>query len=1024
MLNIQLFLEGEEIELNDGISFPITKTFSHISNPTDILVEYSKTINIPATNKNNIIMAHAYRLDRQFVKLTRGNNIGIMLDPLKRIPMKLVYNGEVILDGYAKYTSATVNSKQTYYTFNLYGALGDVFQKLLDCVVDENMLNEDQLAEEDGGLKYVIPTIWEERVIDRKFIKDSWDHKDVEFDAFTNPHNCIGFAPAYRGLYDNFESTSMLGLDWDSSYLPPIGLPTENNIPTEAEDVETKLKNLWVKNIMNSSNTIFSGITEEQARERVDAIDYSSIIPNGLNEHQLRQFRSYEQKPYIYLPALMYLFELKCRELTDYNIVLDKTWFNVNNPYYSNLCYMLDYLSVGGNREQSNNQPFTSFSRNTLTKDSHNITNNTVLMSSQIQYRLTDTAILNSGNITLNPITFGIENRRILSAGQDPNKCEVVADKRTMVKLEITAYVGKKSYTYYYWGSLGRLGVDISIPESINPIIAPKYTVDNFVQMAEDTKYDAESNTIIGTGYLTIPRIVIPHIKGDSVIIQYKATLECPANSSLIPVYGELLYNGVKYVDLMVFEDNTNCTFVFPNTEYVVDWRDTTTCSLKNIYKKEEPLFNIILQYSKMMGLIWSIDYNEKTLTLQTRRSYFNNYEIKDWTNKVDKSKGMTIEPVSFNSKYIVFNYDDVEGDHYTGYRDKYGVNYGEKKIRTRYNFDIKETDLFKDKIHPSIISTKSNYSLDDLINWDTITKIPSSISEINFMDCEDVDRSKSISLNNWYFRLNNFTTSNSYGICDLSPLEIRSGQYYWVSNPVMEYYNIITYTNTLPQFSPVYKSNVDGNVYGCLFNCPMEDYTRNGSLSNALGHYIYDMCWSDFINERYNANNKKLTCYVKITPEEFNRFNANTFVLIDNQLFVVNKIADFDVNNNATKVELIQVTDINGYTNVSFAFPEVMISTNKVYLDTSGTDSAFIEINARSYPPVTDSDISIRPITVGSNRSTLYVTSLLNIGSTSLIRLNYASNGAYNERWDLQINKFNKSYTIPIYINNDLAIS
>ena len=1024
MLNIQLFLEGEEIELNEGISFPITKTFSHISNPTDILVEYSKTINIPATNKNNIIMAHAYRLDRQFVKLTRGNNIGIMLDPLKRIPMKLVYNGEVILDGYAKYTSATVNSKQTYYTFNLYGALGDVFQKLLDCVVDESMLNEDQLAEEDGGLKYVIPTIWEERVIDRKFIKDSWDHKDVEFDAFTNPHNCIGFAPAYRGLYDNFESTSMLGLDWDSSYLPPIGLPTENNIPTEAEDVETKLKNLWVKNIMNSSDTIFSGITEEQARERVDAIDYSSIIPNGLNEHQLRQFRSYEQKPYIYLPALMYLFELKCRELTDYNLVLDETWFNANNPYYSNLCYMLDYLSVGGNREQFNNQLFTSFSRNTLTKDSYNLTNNTVLMSSQIKYRLTDTAILNSGNITLNPITFGIENRRILSKGQDPNKCEIVADKRTMVKLEITAYVGKKSYTYYYWGSLGRLGVDISIPESINPIITPKYTVDNFVQMAEDTKYDAESNTIIGTGYLTIPRIVIPHINGDSVSIQYKATLECPANSSQMPVYGEFLYNGVKYVDLMVFEDNTNCTFVFPNTEYVVDWRDTTTCSLKNIYKKEEPLFNIILQYSKMMGLIWSIDYNKKTLTLQTRRSYFNNYEIKDWTNKVDKSKGMTIEPVSFNSKYIVFNYDDVEGDHYTGYRDKYGVNYGEKKIRTRYNFDIKETDLFKDKIHPSIISTKSNYSLDDLINWDTITKIPSSISEINFMDCENVDRSKSISLNNWYFRLNNFTTSNSYGICDLSPLEIRSGQYYWVSSPVLEYYNIITYTNTLPQFSPVYKSNVDGNVYGCLFNCPMEDYTRNGSLSNALGHYIYDICWSDFINERYNANNKKLTCYVKITPEEFNRFNANTFVLIDNQLFVVNKIADFDVNNNATKVELIQVTDINGYTNVSFAFPEVMISTNKVYLDTSGTDSAFIEINARSYPPVTDSDISIKPINVGSNRSTLYVTSLLNIGSTSLIRLNYASDGAYNERWDLQINKFNKRYTIPIYINNDLAIS
>lgn len=1017
MLNIQLFLEDQEVELTEDIRFPLTKEFSHLTNPTDILVEYSKSINIPATNKNNILMAHAYRLDRKFAN-NNNSNIGLQLDPLKRIPMKIIYNGTVVLDGYAKYTSSTISTKKSYYTFNLYGKLGDIFQKLLDCVVDEADLSEDQLAESDNGAKYIIPTVWEEKIIDRHFVKDSWNHEDIEFGYYDNPHNCIGFAPAYRGLYDNFESTSMLGLDWDSSYLPPIGLPTENNIPTEAEDVETKLKDLWVKNIMNSSDTIFSGITEEQARERVDAIDYSSIIPNGLNEHQLRQFRSYEQKPYIYLPALMYLFELKCRELTDYNIVLDKTWFNVNNPYYANLCYMLDYLSVGGNREQFNNQPFTSFSRNTLTKDSYNITNNTVLMSSQIQYRLTDTAILNSGNITLNPITFGIENRRILSADQDPNKCEVVADKRTMVKLEITAYAGKKSYTYYYWGSLGRLGVDISIPESSNSIITPKYTVDNFVQMAEDTKYDAESNTIIGTGYLTIPRIVIPHINGDSVSIQYKATLECPANSSQIPVYGEFLYNGVKYVDLMVFEDNTNCTFVFPNTEYVVDWRDTTTCSLKNIYKKEEPLFNIILQYSKMMGLIWSIDYNKKTLTLQTRRSYFNNYEIKDWTNKVDKSKGMTIEPVSFNSKYVVFNYDDVEGDHYTGYRDKYGVNYGEKKIRTKYNFDIKETDLFKDKIHPSIISTKSNYSLDDLINWDTITKIPSSISEINFMDCEDVDRSKSISLNNWCFRLNNFTTSNSYGICDLSPLEIRSDQYYWVSNPVLEYYNIITYTNTLPQFSPVYKSNVDGNVYGCLFNCPIEDYTPDGVLGTALDHYIYDICWSNYINERYNANNKKLTCYVKITPFEFEKFNHNTFVVIDNQLFVVNKMIDYDVNNQTTKMEFIQVTNIDGYTTQNFEFPSLTLDTTKAYITAGASQTVNSNVSIRTYPPITYDEVEIVPVRTSSTKSSLDLRTITAKGNTTILNLNYYSNVSAAELWNLNINKDDKVYTIPIYIN------
>lgn len=1010
MLNIQLFLEGEEIELNNSISFPITKTFSHISNPTDILVEYSKTINIPATNKNNIIMAHAYRLDRQFVKLTRGSNIGIMLDPLKRIPMKLVYNGEVILDGYAKYTSATVNSKQTYYTFNLYGTLGDIFQKLLDCVVDESMLNEDQLAEEDGGLKYVIPTIWEERVIDRNFIKDSWDHKDVEFDAFTNPHNCIGFAPAYRGLYDNFESSSIFGLGWKAG----------DAIPTEPESFESRLKARWVKNITST------GIAEDTAKSRVDSLDYGSIVPIGLNEHQLRQFRSYEQKPYIYMPALMKLFEMKWSDLTDYKLELDSSWFNTNNPYYANLCYMLDYLSVGGNKLQSSNAVFTNATSNVFT--STDIRPAFSKLYASFTHKIFDSNIISDGSISMDQYTIGIQNKRLLGLNMDPSKCKIVLNKDTALLVTMTITSGKNTTVRRYWGSTGDLGVDVSMPPpepavpdlAIGPSYYP-YNADNFVKMYEDTRYDESTGSVIGTGYLTIPKFIIPHVEGESLSIKYDVTLNCQTAPAGVPLCAEYFYDGNHYVDIFISPDNENGMVVVPDTTYKVDWRDTTKCSLKNIYTKESPLFDIVLQYTKMMGLIWKVDYNNKQITLQTRSSYFKDYNIVDWNDKIDKSKGMTIEPISFDSKFVTFNYNDTDGGHYSNYRDKYGVNFGEKKIRTKYNFDTKENKLFKEPSHTSIISTKSIPSLNDLITWNTMVKLATTVSEIEFIDCEDDKGEKSISMNNWYFRQNNFTAKTNYAITDVSPFEKDSGKYFWVDNKISEEYDLIKYTNVIPQFSPVYKSNVDGNVYGCLFNCPMEDYTRNGSLSNALGHYIYDICWNDFINERYNANNKKLTCYVKITPEEFNRFNANTFVLIDNQLFVVNKIADFDVNNHTTKVELIQVTDIKGYTNVSFTFPEILINTNKIYLDTSGTDSAFIEINARSYPPVTDSDINIRPINVGSNRSTLYVTSLLNIGNTSLIRLNYASDGTYNERWDLQINKFNKRCTIPIYINNDL---
>ena len=342
-MNIQLFLENQEVELNNKIAFPLNKTFENLWNPTDIIVEYSKSINVPATAANNKLMANAYRLDRQYI-VGGDTNIGMYLDPMKRIPMKLIYNGTILLDGYAKYTSATSNGTSTYYTFNLYGALGDVFQTLLDCVFDENKLTEEQRAEDDGGKKYVIETPWEKQIINKDFVKKSWDDTAINFDYDSYPFNSIGFAPAYRGNYDDFESTSIM----------PSALEVDT-VVTEPWSVEEYLKKRWRTNLIGDR-----GYTPEQADARIDALNFDIILPKGLNEHNMRQFRSYEQKPYIYFHALMKMYQKKCKELTGYTINLDPSWFSINNPYWSKMCYMLDYLSVKGNTLQTS-QPFTGY---------------------------------------------------------------------------------------------------------------------------------------------------------------------------------------------------------------------------------------------------------------------------------------------------------------------------------------------------------------------------------------------------------------------------------------------------------------------------------------------------------------------------------------------------------------------------------------------------------------------------------------------------------------------------------------
>lgn len=992
MLNIQLFLEGQEVELNKNVSFPLNKTFDNLWNPTDIIVEYSKSVNIPATKSNNRLMANAYRIDRQFVINEDNPNIGMFLDPLKRIPMKLIYNGNILLDGYAKYTSATVNAKETYYTFNLYGALGDVFQSLMDCVVDENKLTDEQRAESDGGRKYVIDCPWERYLIDRNFVKNSWDYDTPSLDAYMNPYDFIGMAPAYRGLYEDFESTSIYVLDGEQHKM-------------NLSSVEDYLKRRWKTNLQTNE------YNEVDAQARVDALDYNIILPNGLSEHNMRQFRSYEQKPYIYIHGLMNLFRRKCENLTGYRINLDNTWFNANNPYYTRLCYMLDYLSVRGNTLQVE-KPFTGYVKKTW--QSRNKCTAT--------YNITDAEVLSKGNINLEQFTLCTEIKYAYEQTTKTVSINFGQNSEYLVDVIVTS--NGTTTTHKFWGAT-RDPSTVGENEAKNDP-GSGYKDAPFVLLNSETRYDNTEGKIVGKTYFTVPAIEIKHTPNTDLSITYQVVLKDDRPAEFLGPFGWTVYvdgKQVKY-DLLIEAGNDDYTMVFPNTVYKLNWRTSTTCELKNLYAKDEPLFKVILQYTKMFGLIWKPDYNKKTIDIMTRSTYFRGYDVVDWTDKVDKGKGMTIEPVSFSSKYVTFNYDDVEGYRYSGYKNKYGVDYGEKKLKTKYNFDTKEENLFKEKIGPSSVSCKSFARFNDLTSWDTLTKLPVKPSEVNFIDCENDDQTSSISLSNWYFRLPNKDVTEYYMISDVSSMELADGKYYWVNNVTVAGDKIGEYTQSLPQFSPVYKSKNSGLTLGCLFNCPNEDYTEDKGISAAKGNYIYDICWSDYINERYNANNKKLTCYIKLTPVDFEKFNFKTFVVIDNQLFVMNRVVDFDVNGSLTKCELIQVSDLGGYINQRIEFPAVRYSVEEIHMESVSQGdwvSGSYNFEVQCWPALSDcATISAVPVRVGSSESYIIEIEPEYYGDyITNVHFTYESDGVYTEEWELHIDFDNgDKKIIPIYIN------
>ena len=193
-----------------------------------------------------------------------------------------------------------------------------------------------------------------------------------------------------------------------------------------------------------------------------------------------------------------------------------------------------------------------------------------------------------------------------------------------------------------------------------------------------------------------------------------------------------------------------------------------------------------------------------------------------------------------------------------------------------------------------------------------------------------------------------------------------------------------------------------------------------------AKGNYVYDNCWADYINERYNANNKKITCYANITPIEFEQFNFKKFVVVDNQMFVVNKIFDYDTNNPLTKVELIQVTNINGYVKQNMAFSPYIFDSPEIYITPSAYDRGgyygHTSYRIIGYPMVTqneDYNWWIETINVDPNsRGTFEIEGGDYMdGYVYEFPIYYYSDTLVEEEYALHITALGEEKIIPIYI-------
>jgi hypothetical protein len=289
----------------------------------------------------------------------------------------------------------------------------------------------------------------------------------------------------------------------------------------------------------------------------------------------------------------------------------------------------------------------------------------------------------------------------------------------------------------------------------------------------------------------------------------------------------------------------------------------------KGIFQRD-----FFLSIIKMFNLyVYEDTWNDKKLII---KPYINFYDSTyanalDWSNKIDRSKPLSIKPMSeLNARYFDYKFTK-DNDYYNeNYNKKYNESYGDRIYDTEFDFS-KETDTLEVIFAPSVLFQKDGT---DKI-YPAIYKVSDNNTKENSMD--SVIR---------IMQAKKITGRTSYNIL----------------NGVSVVDTITTYGYGGHLDDPFAPEN-DIN-----FGVPFETkFNTNGyPVAN-----IFNAYHSEYIAEITSKDSKLLTCSALLNTNDINNLDFSKYIWIDGVLFRLNKVENFNpMEYNTTKISLLKVIE------------------------------------------------------------------------------------------------------------------
>lgn len=653
-------------------------------------------------------------------------------------------------------------------------------------------------------------------------------------------------------------------------------------------------------------------------------------LPKEVDEMTQRDFRSYNQKPGIWLNKLV------SRIALDAGIELHSDFHNNANPYWNNAFVCFPKL---------------------IPNKTVSVQNNELLQNTNFSYNA-DTNMMVDGIVKVKDEndTYNIINPDgYINLSTYPSKDVVLEyDVNLSISFNHTISIGADGFNYYLGPNSsvnpGYVRISIWIEGQTNKVDEFLYfghrVTDNKntqclgINKADTSKivfYDSGGNGKT-TEQFKVRSVFSNNISSNRVSIKVEAL-----SNSFVPMEWAVIGVGEQddYKILANYGFNFNQTInasSIGNINFKVPEivRSGHTINFNNIIPADMNAADFLLEYIKMFGL--SLYKNDKDkFVISTRNTFYSNYNILDWNSKLDLTKEITLNPVNYESKYYTLNYSENSTTHYKNYTESYNIPFSGVKINTNFEFNPTPVEFYKSNATCPLISQEYDlyYDANDMPKWYRKDQIAPCFSTLENGTNE---RQKSDFKYTYLFR----EGVTQRGVTESNfPIELwdRTPENYMIitddtNNMITkdEYYYCYDYKRA-PSKTGSYKTTVvDG--YGRPLHPYVRAITKDGNYSLDWGkseRYYYEILdneynpngtlysrfYEKYLEDRFDVNTKVLTAYFLLKYEDIKDLKFNNFIYLRGVYWVINSIIDYDITNQGTtKVELVRVQDIDNYIN------------------------------------------------------------------------------------------------------------